>query len=189
MEVAKMATMVKHLVLCKKTGENATTAADPIRLYNEATDAALLTVTDSFCVSFDNDMLVSCKVYEVREVELPEWLSVEEWCANTTKWKYTWGFGVKKDWPEAIQRFVSEVEGEGARLAVVKLLETKKFKSEFRKSLRAQLDEFIATPAADRKYKDPFSRKQWDCLVDRYVAREASQISSSLYHSRGYLAA
>jgi len=180
---------VKHLVLCKKTGENATTAADLIRLYNEAEDAALLSVTDSFCVSFDNDMLVSCKVYEVHEVELPEWLSVEEWCANTTKWKYTWGFGVKKDWPETVQRFVSEVDGEGERLAVVKLLETKKFRSEFRKSLRVQLDAYLATPVAERKFASPFSPKQWECLVDRYVAREASQLSSSLYYRRGYLAA
>lgn len=184
-----MAAMVKHSVLCKKMGENATTAADPIRVYNEAEDAKLLTVKETFCVSYDNDMLVQCLAYEVREVELPDWLPAAEWIANTTKWKFTWGFGVKKDAPENVQRFVASIEDQGARLAVVKLLETKKFKSEFRKSLRAQLDAYIATPAEERKFKSPFSPKQWDCLVDRYVAREASQLSSSLYYSRGYLAA
>lgn len=178
---------VKHSVLCKRFGENATTSADPIRLYNEVEDAKLLTVTESFCVSFDNDMLVSCKAYEVREVELPEWLSVEEWCANLTKWKYTWGMGCKKDWPEATQRFILGLKDCKDRLACVKLLETKKFRSELRKSLRDQLDQYIATPAEDRKFKSPFSPKQWDCLIDRYTGREADQISNSLYINRGYL--
>jgi hypothetical protein len=177
--------LVSHRVLFVKDGENWTTPASPIRAYSDA-DEALLSVKDTFCVSFDNDMLVQGNKYEVHEVVLPAFLSVKEWLSAATEWKYTWGAGVDPTWPEAWQRGISALGSFEDKLACAKLLTTKSFRSEFRKSIRDQLVAWLETPAESRKYKNPFSPRQWDKLVNVYVAREANAISEGLYRNRHY---
>ncbi len=174
--------MVAHKILCKKYGENLPTAATPIRPYTEA-DEPLLSEKATFCMSFDNDMLVSGNLYEVWNVELPEWLSPEEWCTDQVDWKYTWGMGVEKTWCEAWQRGLARLNCE-ERYACAGLLKTKTFRSTFRKSLRDQLVAWLETAPENRKYNNPFSAKQWDALLNVYVMRDAKRLSESLYRAR-----
>lgn len=184
--------MVKHQILFVHEGINSGTAKTPRYVVTavEGNTATLangqtvdLTEQKTCCLYHDDDRPVNVDYYAVGEVELPEWLSAEEWLRDTTKWKYVWGFDVPKTWPEAWQRGVAGF-GQADKLACVKLLNTKSFRSDFRRSLRDRLVEWLETPAGERRYDSPFSDRQWDCLVNRYVKREAEQISSALYRAR-----
>jgi len=126
---------------------------------------------------------VSVARWQVREVELPEWLSPKEWIAEQVAWKYTWGLGVDPEWDEAWQRGLLRMSSEHT-LACVSLLKVKNFRSEFRQSLRTQLETWLTTPFDERKHSDPFSPRQWDCLLTPRLHREAKQISTALYRSR-----
>jgi hypothetical protein len=173
-----------HKILFKKTGENATTPANPHRVYNETEHAPLLETTDSFCISPDNDGLISCRVYEVVEVRLPAWLSPEEWIVSYIQWKWTWGAGVDSSWPESWQRELA-AQPLARRLACSKLLGTKTFRSEFRASLCAQLKAWLDAAEGDR-FPSPFSARQWEALLDKYVSREAKSLESRLYWNHDY---
>lgn len=173
-----------HKVLFKKNGENMTTPADPVRAFVEGKDEPLLTEKATFCVSFDNDMLVQANLYEVYDVVLPPWMSVEEWCADCVGWKHAWGAGIDPSWSEEWQRGLRQLSNV-ERVAACKLLKTKTFRSDFRKSLRAQIENWLNT-ADTRTHRSPLSERQWDAICDRHVALEAKRISNSLYHNRIY---
>ena len=104
---------------------------------------------------------------------------------NTSKWKFTWGMGCEKSWPEAWQRGLTEM-GEAARLATIKLLATKKFRSGFRQSMRDRIVSWFETTREERQFQSPLSPRQWECVIDAYTAREAKQISSELYRAGRY---
>ena len=176
--------LVTHKILFKQLGENATTPRDPVAVVNGEPDVDLNAET-TVCVSSDNDMLTAKKTYSIGEITLPEWLPPEEWLRNTTAWKWLWGLGADPTWSEAWQRGLVNLGSTAHRLAAVKLLRTKKFRSNFRESLRDRLVEWLDTPVDERRYDSPFSYRQWGCLVNRYVAREAKQIDSNLYYSKG----
>jgi len=169
--------------LAQKLGENVTTKATPVRVYNPETDAALLTKQANFCWSYDDDQQVMANLYETMEVELPDWLDPEEWLGQQVEWKYTWGFGIPKDWPEAWQRGLKRM-GQNERMAAFKLLKTKTFRSTFRASLKDQLVAWLETPTAERKFGSPFSYRQWEKVIDVHICRTAEGLATSLYHDR-----
>lgn len=174
--------MKTHEILFSRGGnENATTAPDPVAVWTGQVD---LETTDMYCASSDMDMLVPCKKYEVHTVTLPDWLSPEEWIANTIGWKYTWGCGVDPEWPEAWQRGLKNMGSAAQRVACADLLRTKKFRNTFRASLCEQLKKWLE---GDSDFASPFSARQWGCLINVYVEREASAIENGLYYSRGRL--
>ncbi len=184
METLTAAKTVFVKFLTEMFGENSTTSKTPVAVLGEREVDMNATVT--CCLNSGDDRLVPVTRYGTCEVELPEWLSPAEWLRNQVAWKYAWGFGVEKTWPEAWQRFVAyECSGRSTqRLAVVKLLSTKSFRSAFRASLRKQLEAWLATPADERKYGSPFSDRQWDCLCEVHTAREASRLDNQLYWNR-----
>ena len=184
METLTAAKTVFVKFLTEMFGENSTTSKTPVAVLGEREVNMDETVT--CCVSSDFDMLVSVARYGTCEVELPEWLSPAEWLQHQVAWKYAWGFGVEKTWPEAWQRFVAyNCSGASTkRLAVVKLLKTKSFRSNFRASLRRQLETWMATPEGERQYGNPFSSKQWDALCEIHTAREAKCLDNQLYWNR-----
>lgn len=140
-----------------------------------------LTQEKEALVSHDNWMIIKVNKWSVSEVELPDWMSPFEWIDDYVCWKYAWGFGIQEDWPESWQRklkYFSSIR----KLACVKLLQTKKFRSKFRQSLRNQLEAWL--DEVDPQYRSPFSHKQWECICNGYVAREARQIENSLYYNR-----
>ena len=174
--------MKTHQILLRQTGEVSYTPRDPVAVYEPGT--VDLEETTSCCLSSDDWRLVSTKLWEVREITLPDWLAPEEWLRNTTVWKWAWGCGVDPEWPEAWQRTLAQGGFSCAqRIACVKLLGTKKFRSEFRASLKEQLVAWIENPEG-RKYDRPFSQRQWDRLINVYVAREARQLDEALYRNR-----
>lgn len=174
--------LVTHKILFKQLGENATSPRDAASVWTGQVD---LDETTLCCASYDDNRLVPKKRYSVEEVLLPEWLSPEEWLHNSTSWKWLWGLGADPCWSEAWQRGLVAAGSTAHRLAAIKLLRTKKFRSDFRRSLCDRLVEWLDTPADERRYDSPFSYRQWECLVNRYVAREAKQLDAGLYNCKG----
>lgn len=168
-----------HQILFVKDGENSDTPPTPRAPWANQVD---LTETATYCLNWDNDMPVECRKYEVRAVDLPDWLPAKEWCIRHVEFKYLWAVA-NPEWPEAWQRGLINLES-AQRLACVKLLQTKKFRSAFRESLRDQLVAWLES--SDRKYPEPFTFKQWAALLDVYTVREARKIDERLYRDRNY---
>ena len=170
--------LIAHPVLySRKFNENASTKMDPIAPFDAALHTNLLSAASTHCVSSDNDMLISCKTYEVRDVELPDWLSPQEWVGNSIRWAYVFAYA-DKAWPEAWVRAIGRIEGAAERYACAKLLGTRTFRSAFRASLRGQLEKWIA---GNGEYATPFSYKQWSALLDRYTRLDAERIEAATY--------
>jgi hypothetical protein len=165
--------MTKHQILfSRKNNENATTALDPVAPWAGQVD---LNETGTFCASSDWDMLVTEKLYAVREVELPEWMSADEWCRNYITWKYVWASGVELTWSEAWQRGLARLSF-ADRYAACKLLRTKKFRSEFRKSLRDQIVAWLEAAPEARNYASPLSDRQWAAIAaPHYETKRAEE--------------
>ena len=121
--------------------------------------------------------------WEVHEIELPDWLSTEEYCKSFIKWKHLWGLGGNPEWPEKWQRLLARGGSPADRLACIQLLKTKKFRSEFRRGLHDQL----VTWLTEERYPSPFSPKQWDKLVNKYVVWRAARLEAAIqrYHNYG----
>ena len=174
--------MKTHLILFKQTGENSDTPRSPACVYVPGT--VDLTKTTTCILSSDDWRCVEVDLYEVREVALPDWLSPEEWLSNYTSWKYLWGSGVQQDWSEAVQRALLPLPFDW-QYGLVSLLKVKKFRSEYRASLRRQVDEWCATPRDQRRYEYPLSPRQFGTLLRN--PWEAKYASENLYHNRGSL--
>lgn len=176
--------LVTHQILFEHRGEVSYTQPDPARPYTPG--EVDLEEEKQALYSSDDWRLTKVKRWQVREVELPAWLSPQEYCRDITlqvRLKFLWGFGADPDWPEAWQRALAFF-GETERLACVKLLKTKTFRSEFRASLRRQLVAWLEADPEARQYDSPFSRRQWEALCDCYTQREARQRGERLYWQR-----
>lgn len=164
-------------ILFKHTGENDGTPKQPHAEWLGQVDLNEFVVV---CVSFDNDMLTTTAKWEVREVNLPEWLPVAEWLNDYVSWGYMWGRGVSPELPEQWQRKLLALPG-SIQFAAAELLRVKKFRSEFRASLRAQLESWLNDKS---DYVQPFSRKQFGAVFNTYAAMKLKQIEHNLYRSK-----
>lgn len=174
--------MTLHKIVFIQTGEISYTPKDPHCPLDSFVGNLNAKI---YCLwSSDDWRQVEVNKYEVQEIELPDWLPATEWIYHSIQWKYTWGMahGVK-DAPENIQRYMFSLKGP-ARLAIWKLYNTKSFRSEFRKSLYNQFIEWIDTPEETRKYDNPFSPRQWECIIDVYTCRDYKRISETIYRSK-----
>jgi hypothetical protein len=130
--------------------------------------------------------LVQAPKYEVHEIELPEWLSTEEYCGDYVRWSHLWGYGADPEWPEAWQRVLMSINSDpSAKVACIDLLNTMKFRSDFRASLRNRLVTWLEDPEA--RYPSPFTPKQWDKLVLKYSRWKANRIVSQFILKGNYL--
>lgn len=172
----------KVRVLYKHEGENSDTAYSPIRELAEGETVPETLVTR--CLNYDDNRLV--EIHEFKELTrvLPEWLSVEEWVRRAVKFSYLWGYGCPKSFPEAWQRKLINF-GQNEAYGAIKLLLTKKFRSEFRQSLRTQLESWL-NAQGEQQYASPFSQRQWGCLLNQYVCREASATATDMYYHHRY---
>ena len=117
--------------------------------------------------------------YEVKEIELPDWLSTEAYCAQYIRWGHLWACGADPEWPESWQRVLSLLNNDHAgRVACIDLLRVKKFRSEFRKSIRQRLVTWLEDP--EERYPSPFSPKQWDSILKKWVIWKANRIAYRL---------
>jgi hypothetical protein len=155
-----------YKLLFKRFGENQNTELSPIKEYVEETDAELLVETRNCCVSAFNDMLVECNLYDVRDVEIPDWLTVDEYLHGRVSKCSIQLF--MQFYPNLIQKFgrnafklsVLPYEYE---VALDKFCKTKTFKSEFRKSLFEQVKAWVEMD--EPEYKNPLSYKQWNAIM------------------------
>lgn len=107
----------------------------------------------------------------------PKWLPHNDFTKNRSKWLRLWFTGIPNDWPEQWQRGLLDLTIVDQMLAI-QLLQTKHFRSSFRASVRKQLEQWLKTPAPDRKYPSPFSEKQRHRLVDNRFKRRAATLKS-----------
>lgn len=175
--------MKTYQVLYQHRGENSDTPKSPVREYQDG--EVDLDEQITCCLNWDNDMLVRTDKYAVHDVTLPDWLPLQEWIRDRVHWRWLWGVGADPEWPEVWQRGLLHLETTARRRACVKLLKTRKFRSDFRRSLRDQLVAWLETPE-ERQYDSPFSYRQWECLLDRWMRIEAERIDSGLYSASRY---
>ncbi|HVM48620.1 MAG TPA: hypothetical protein VMU04_11370 [Candidatus Acidoferrum sp.] len=181
---------MKHRILLEHIGENSTTSPTPIagieRVEGDTVTASRrgktftvsLAEQKTCCMSFDNDMLVTVTKYHVAEIEMPDWMTPDEYVSHHTSYQWYVGFGAQPGWPRQWFFRLKEL-GETARFGAIKLLNVKKFRSPFRMSLRSQLEAWLNDPHP--QYSSPFSSRQWESLLDVYTCREAKSRSNNIY--------
>jgi hypothetical protein len=155
-----------HRILYQHLGEYSYTPKTPRRVYREGT-VDLDAKTRHTILSSDDFRPCPVQKYEVREVELPDWLSPEEWLASTNylRWHVAMGQDLPvEEWPEHWVRWAVYDLGTEKRRVIIQLL-TANLRSSFKKSLRSQVVEWLETPPEDRKYREPLSVRQWNCLL------------------------
>ena len=170
--------MITHTVLFEHMGSNSTTPHTPIGAYLEG--SVDLTKIVSRCINSDFDMLCDVLLYEVHTVELPEWLSLEEWIQGRTGWTWLWACNkLPKGTPEVIQRNLLTLKG-SYRHALVKLITTD-LRSEFRKSLKGQAMVWLTQEPRTQKFQSPLSPKQAEMMIGPRGDREYQSLSDDLY--------
>jgi hypothetical protein len=189
MATKNLAQTVTHkIVFTRRGNEMSTTAMYPIDIYNPAvwTDEKLAE-TGSFCWHSDDWRLVTANLYAVSDVELPVWLDASEWLEGNIAWKYVFGYckdGIKTTIDPKFLRYLKENDiASSTKLALIRLMETKNFKSDFRKAMKDQVVSFLETPADSRKYRFPLSPRQVECIMPPYANLEARRIDSQLYRN------
>jgi hypothetical protein len=184
---------MKYSLLLKQLGENSTTRPDPVALVvahdgdqvtarrGQETYTVNLQAKTHCCISADWDMLTEVNLYALGEVEVPDWMTCDEYLSHQTEWKYYCGFGGQLAWPR--QWFFRLIKlDESAKYAAMKLLNVKKFRSSFRMSLRSQLEAWLNDP--EPRYQSPFSPRQWEVLLDGHTCLAAKRTAASLYWNR-----
>jgi len=112
------------------------------------------------------------KLYAVETFEIPEWMNPKEF--SQLEWEYYVKIGGTEELGREVYFKITSIKNGVLRLAAMKLLKTKKFRSEFRKSLKEQLVQWIENEHP--KYDNPFSDKQKYKLCDSYTALEAKRL-------------
>lgn len=126
-------------------------------------------MTETVQQIISNDFWMPCTNprYYVKAIDLPGWLTTEEYCRGTDHiyWNSLLRHGAEKlTGPEAHELFKLSRRAEVGPL--VKLLGTKKFRSEFRASLASQVREWIKADP-DTRYAFPLSHNQMEA-ISRY---------------------
>lgn len=117
------------------------------------------------CVSYDNDMKVQVNKYETKEIWLPAWLEVAEYCANPIKWKFLWAYHKKaSQMPEVAQRALVNLSGE-MQYWIVQLVASdtrSAFRTNIKEQVLAWCEKFVNN---DTPYAQPLSHKQMNCII------------------------
>lgn len=154
--------MKTHEILFEHPGENALIAKSPIAVWNEQVD---LTTKIRGCRSWDDDGFTLVDRYAVLEVELPDWLTPEEWIRSEVHFRFAFSYTGKEAEESLVRWFAYGELPEERKNAIMKLLKTKTFRSSFRESLQKQVLQWLHTSPEDRKFDSPLSPKQWSSLV------------------------
>jgi hypothetical protein len=159
---------VKYLM--KQYGEYVYTARDIFEVY---TGQDYDTEADAGCIrGYDSWQHAPKNLYAVQEIEIPEWMTPEDYIAQEHNWKWYTKIGGTEDLGKQAFEKITRITNGALRLACIKLLKTKKFRSDFRKSLKSQLLTWIE----NGEYALPFSWKQERALVNEYIRIEAKRI-------------
>jgi hypothetical protein len=173
-----------EIVFSRQANENSDSAPSPLCSV-EAAKNLDLTTTQVCCLNWDDNRPVTVNTYKVLTVTLPEFLSPEEWIRNSIAWKFAWAQGVDPMWPEAWQRGLLEMNS-FEQFICSKLLSTKSFRSDFRRSCRDRIVAWLETPAEDRQYKSPLSSRQLEALAGPNDRRTSDRRSENAYRNSRY---
>ena len=176
-----MQTKTTFKCLFRHTGENSDSAYDFCKVFEDS-DAELLTKTRSCCLNWDNDMLVEINEYKVLDVTVIEGMDPKQIGSFYWLWSECGFVGIDPcaiplDWQRKIQTLK-----DWQRIACLDLLKVKNFRSEFRKSLRTQLEAWLS---GANQYDSPFSSRQWECASSRRTY-EVDRIQTSIYRGNRY---
>ncbi len=111
-------------------------------------------------------------MYAIEEIEIPEWMSPDDFSEHN--WTWYKRIGGTEELGKSVYDKIIGIKNGTLRLACMKLLNTKKFRSSFRESLKNQLVAWIQD--INPKFKEPFSIKQQHSLCNEYTYQEARQI-------------
>ncbi len=182
--------------LCKHTGEYVHTAKSPIGVVNYVIGTQVYYIgTDKkehvvdidskqMCIlGYDNWMQVETFMYEIRDIQIPDWLKPLEYLniRMQVELKYFAGRGGNLDWSENTVRKLLPLGGL-MQYVCIKLLNTKSFRSKFRESCTEQLKGWIRNPSP--KYPTPFSTHQLNALAGPRDSMNVERIDNTLYHHR-----
>ena len=135
----------------------------------------------------DDNHEVKVSRYQLTLVTYPKWMSRERLVREYIHYRYVSAIdGWKKLTPKQ-QQYLFGLNDFGEIYGFIKLL-VSNLRSEFRISLRDQLNDYIDNLERNRErgYIRPFSKKQYDCLFDKWTCREAHQLSDRLYLAHRY---
>lgn len=176
--------MIKHEVVLKHHGENADTPHDVYITLAEAKAANLALDCKVWrCMNAGMDMPVEINLYRVAEIELPEWMPIEDYIASTKlriDLKYYVGFGGKLEWGREVFNKFRKLESLEEYIAIK--LYASKPRAEFRKAMKEKVIEWLND--AGHLYPTPFSFKMLNALANMYVKREHKGVSDRLYRDR-----
>jgi len=154
--------MKTYPILYRHMGEVSYTPRRPVAVFEGQVD---LTEQKEAILSSDDFRPIKVNRYEVKAIELPDWLDPQEWLRDPLAWEAALSLA-EPDWPESWVRLLVDLHPEPKkRSAAAKLLKTKNFRSEFRQSLRNQIVAWIETPPDEREYKSPLSYRQWNAIT------------------------
>ena len=106
---------------------------------------------------------------------MPKWLDPEDYKKNKSKYIIAWTLGVPLN--ISCERIMML---QPKQVYVIgQLLKTKKFKSNYRKSLRSRLDAWLED--VDSDYFSPFSNKQWETVINDHVIRNTVRLIQNLH--------
>jgi hypothetical protein len=160
------------VVYTRKGNEMSTTPLMPTGLSPESVD---FSEVGTYVWTSDDWRLVQAANYELLEVQLPSWLSASEYAGSYIAWSYLWARGCDPTWSEQVQRSLLGLDCYD-QTAAIGLLKVKNFRSEFRASLRAQVDAWIATEPSERSYKSPLSPRQLGYALTERDRRKAHDL-------------
>jgi len=111
-------------------------------------------------------------LYAVEDVSIPEWQDPKDY--NSFAWKWYKAIGGNEDLGKSAYEKITAIDNGHYRLAIVKLLNQKSFRSAFRQSLRLQIEDWLHNPKNIFQY--PFSEKQFTYVITDHIRIEARQI-------------
>lgn len=122
------------------------------------------------CLNWDDNRLVEVDKYRVITVKLPDWLPFDSYKSNQFEWEIVLRVlkGHKMDIDTVSFEKADILRQAGSVIDTLATVLFGNLRSEFRKSLRAQVENWIATPVGERKYGFPLSKRQLAVLVDRH---------------------
>jgi len=164
--------MKTYICLYEHLGENADSAKDLRGLASDYPEINL-NAKKFCCRNWDDNGLTEVDRYSIRKVILPDWLSFDEYKTNQVRWQFLFEFlKIKKidiDGFEKYARFLITIENFSVKAKLFDLLNTRNFKSEFRRSLFNQINSWLDMPISERKYGFPLSPNQMQFLGKGYV--------------------
>jgi len=116
------------------------------------------------CRSYDDNGPATYPRWQVRQITIPTWLSIDEWARHDRA--YCGMMPRDLELPEQLVRLLVTLDL--PRRRALRQLMTACLRSEYKISLRAQVQRWLDTPATERQYDSPLSPRQWWSLT-RYI--------------------